>query len=457
MKTESRPAPVGQPLVDIHLWSSFTRNLLSVLLGSGLLIGGALSAVFIARQRASLTSALLLRVRTLSRSLARATFAPVLLEDRAALDMLLDGFSAEMDVIGISVYSADGRVLSQRPAGAEHALPNDGMSRPSAVQERRIRMKGKAVVREIIMPLRYAAVGSDSAEEGEISGYLRIAVSEERVDRQIRRAVRDGVALAVLLLVAAFAAGATLVKKMTERMRQFIEQVQTTAELERTNKELEAFSYSVSHDLRAPLRSIDGFSHALLDDYADKIDDTGKDYLRRVRSACQRMGQLIDDLLSLSRVIRQEVKFETVDLTSLARSVAEQLARANPERRVTFVAADGVRVRGDAGLLRIVLENLIGNAWKFTQKREDARIEFGTMEKDRLPTIFIKDNGAGFDMAYVDKLFGAFQRLHEVKDFPGTGIGLATVQRIIHRHGGRISAEGAVGKGAAFYIVLPRR
>jgi len=229
-------------------------------------------------------------------------------------------------------------------------------------------------------------------------------------------------------------------------------------ELEATNRELEAFSYSVSHDLRAPLRSIDGFSQILLEDYADELDEDGKDYLSRVRTASQRMGRLIDDLLGLSRVTRGTINRERVDLSALAEEVAEGLREARPERTVEFSAQQGLKVWGDPRLLRVALENLIGNAWKFTAKEPEARIEFGVDEKlsvrGRVPVYYVRDNGAGFEMAYADKLFGAFQRLHAADEFEGTGIGLATVQRIVHRHGGRIWAESEVGRGATFYFTL---
>ncbi len=228
--------------------------------------------------------------------------------------------------------------------------------------------------------------------------------------------------------------------------------------LEATNRELEAFSYSVSHDLRAPLRSIDGFSQILLEDYAEELDEDGKDYLGRVRGASQRMGRLIDDLLGLSRVTRGTMNRERVDLSTLAEEVAQGLREARPERAVEFSAREGLEVWGDPRLLRVALENLIGNAWKFTAKASGARVEFGVDEelsrRGRVPVYYVRDNGAGFEMAYADKLFGAFQRLHGSDEFEGTGIGLATVQRIVHRHGGRIWAEGEVGRGATFYFTL---
>lgn len=230
---------------------------------------------------------------------------------------------------------------------------------------------------------------------------------------------------------------------------------QRTAELKAVNNELEAFSYSVSHDLRAPLRSIDGFSQALLEDYGGRLDEEGHDYLNRVRNSAQRMGQLIDDLLQLSRVNREDISHQQVDMKSLAIKVIEELRSADPQRQVEFIPGEELSVEGDERLLRIMLDNLLGNAWKFTANQEHAQITFNRSTED--PMVFlIKDNGVGFDMKYADKLFGAFQRLHRITEFPGTGIGLATVQRIMHRHGGKIWAEAEVGKGATFYFSFVR-
>ena len=226
------------------------------------------------------------------------------------------------------------------------------------------------------------------------------------------------------------------------------------AQLETANKELDAFSYSVSHDLRAPLRGIDGFSQALLEDYNDKLDSTGQDYLQRVRLAAQRMSVLIDDLLNLSRVTRSEIRREKLNLSAIVRSAADELQRVAPERDVKFVIAEGLTADGDSRLLRVAIENLLGNAWKYTSAHSSARIEFGFHQNNGQSAYFVRDDGAGFDPRYSERLFGAFQRLHAVTEFPGTGIGLATVQRIIRRHGGEIWAEGAVEKGATFYFTL---
>jgi light-regulated signal transduction histidine kinase (bacteriophytochrome) len=225
-------------------------------------------------------------------------------------------------------------------------------------------------------------------------------------------------------------------------------------EAEDANRQLESFSYSVAHDLRAPLRSIDCFSQALLEDCGDQLGADGKKYLRFVREAAQLMAQLIDDLLQLSRVTRSELTREEVDLSALARAAVGRLELAEPGRRVEVVIEDGLTAWADPRLLTVAFNNLIGNAWKFTSRREAARVEFGAAMNAGQPTYYVRDNGAGFDMAYVGKLFGVFQRLHGAAEFEGTGVGLATVQRIIHRHHGRVWAEGQLDQGATFHFTL---
>jgi signal transduction histidine kinase len=261
----------------------------------------------------------------------------------------------------------------------------------------------------------------------------------------------SGVAVSLLLFGISFMV--TRSRDLAERASRDLEDA--NRELEGANRELEAFSYSVSHDLRAPLRTIDGFSQILLEDYADKLDEVGEDYLERVRAASQHMGNLIDDLLDLSRVSRRPLRRERVDLSALATGIIDGLRRSQPERDVEFVTEENTLAFADPNLMTVVLENLLNNAWKFTSKQPHARIEFGSVPREGgTRAYFVRDDGAGFDMAYAEKLFGAFQRLHGAREFEGTGIGLATVQRIVLRHGGRVWAEGGVGEGATFFFTL---
>ena len=241
------------------------------------------------------------------------------------------------------------------------------------------------------------------------------------------------------------------VQKLNDELERRV--AERTAELVQANKELEAFSYSVSHDLRAPLRSIDGFSAVLIEDCQDTMSEASRHYLERIRTAAQRMGNLIDDLLMLSRVSRYDICFDEVDLSELARDVRDVMEEQEPDAQVEFTIADNLMVHGDAHLLRIALENLIGNAWKYSSRKRNPHIIIDREQRDARTVFFVRDNGAGFDMKYADKLFGVFQRLHG-SDYEGTGIGLATVERIITRHGGEIWAEAAPDKGATFYFSL---
>jgi len=258
--------------------------------------------------------------------------------------------------------------------------------------------------------------------------------------------------------MAIFAATCTLVSGIAEATRHANVRAKLAhEEAEVANRELEAFGYSVAHDLRAPLRGMNGFAQVLLDAYGDKLDADGQDALQEILLNARRMGALIDALLSLSRMTRSALSPEWVDLSAIVRTIASELSTAEPERNVELVVQDHLRADLDPILARTLVENVLGNAWKFTSKVAAARIEFGVTEKDRVHAFFVRDNGAGFDMAYATKLFAPFQRLHTMAEFPGTGIGLATVQRIVHRHGGRLWAEGVVDGGATLYFAFPRQ
>jgi PAS domain S-box-containing protein len=298
----------------------------------------------------------------------------------------------------------------------------------------------------------------------QVPGRIRRILAEGSLTFESEHLHKDGHGLPVEVTASLVAAGIRptilcFYRDITERraMREGLEQRvrERTAQLEAANGELQAFSYSVSHDLRAPLRGIDGFSQILMEDYQDCLDEPGRGYLGRIRSGVQRMGQLIDDLLKLSQIHQQELNKQELDLSCLAAKVVAELVQAYPERRVACVIQPAILVQGDARLIRVLLDNLLGNAWKFTAKQPEPRIEVGVQAGAGGEQVcFVRDNGAGFDMAYRDKLFKAFQRLHSAAEFDGTGIGLAIVQRIIHRHGGRIWAEAEPAQGATFFFTL---
>ena len=305
--------------------------------------------------------------------------------------------------------------------------------------------------RSFVLPLRALSSATAQLASGDWSARSMLPRSDDEIGDLSREF--DGMA-------------AALQAHMTEIESARVELAQTNAELDdrvrhRTaellaaNRELESFSYSVSHDLRAPLRALDGFSQALLEDYGDRLDADGSDYLQRIRAAAGRMGELIDSLLQLSRLSRTEMHNTNVDMSALARNVAEELQASRGAHPVRLSVQPGLRATGDLQLVRLLLQNLIENAWKFTARRADAEVEVGEVVSEGVRAFFVRDNGAGFDMAYADKLFGAFQRLHSNNEFAGQGIGLATAARIVHRHGGEIWAEGRPDGGATFFFTLP--
>jgi PAS domain S-box-containing protein len=300
------------------------------------------------------------------------------------------------------------------------------------------------------------------AEEPEILGKLRRGERVEQFDTIRRR--KDGREIPVSLTSSPVSdssgrliGASKIVRDITERKRAEEALAHARDLAEAASRELEAFSYSVAHDLRAPLRGMNGFAHVLLNTYRDKLDAEGQDWLQEILLNAKKMGELIDGLLSLARVTRSELKRDRVELSAVAREATARLTASEPHRTVSVRVQEDLYAVADARLVRAMMDNLLGNAWKFTSRVPSACIEFGAIEKDGAAAFFVRDNGAGFDMAFASKLFAPFQRLHTAEEFPGTGIGLATVQRIVHRHGGRIWAEGSVDGGASFYFTFPSR
>ncbi|MES2354311.1 MAG: ATP-binding protein [Pseudomonadota bacterium] len=288
--------------------------------------------------------------------------------------------------------------------------------------------------------------------DGDEVGVLVDAFNQMLTQIQLRETALQAANKALQLEIAEHKLARAEVAELNETLEKRV--MVRTAELAAANKELESFSYSVSHDLRTPLRGIDGFTLILLENYANKLDEQGRHYLVRIRNATDRMSHLIDDLLQLSRTIRSEMNLTEVNLSELASSIANDLHESMPERKVEFLIEPNIIIQADVILMRVALENLLNNAWKFTGKKSLARIEVGSTIIADKKTYFVRDNGTGFDMKYVEKLFGAFQRLHSISEFEGTGVGLANVQRIIHRHGGQIWADAKLNEGATFYFTL---
>ncbi|GLI37019.1 sensor histidine kinase [Geobacter hydrogenophilus] len=312
-----------------------------------------------------------------------------------------------------------------------------------------------------IATLSMRAVRDDNGDTAFLEGFVEDITERKHAEEEILKLNTD-LEQRVRNRTAELEAANSALKKEIEHRKKAqgeitrlnLDLLRQKAALETVNRELESFSYSVSHDLRAPLRHLDGFSRILEEECASKLGEPGRDCLQRIRAAAEKMDTLVNALLQLSRMIRTEIDLHPVDVSAMAREIVEELAKSDPDRNVTVDIEGGVVVMADPHLLRIVMDNLLGNAWKYTSKNNDACIEFGTTEVTGKRACFVRDNGAGFDMAYAGKLFGAFQRLHSEAEFEGIGIGLATVQRIIHRHGGKVWAEGQVGKGATFYFML---
>jgi signal transduction histidine kinase len=471
--------------------------LLSVLAsGSALILA---CGTFVVYDNWSFRDALIQTISTQARIVGANSAASLLFGDPRSASETLEALEAEPAIFSAGVYTRDGKLFASyirhdkaQDPGTELALPQISPDRSEShrfeasyldlarpiifhnrtvgivgiradlqmMRDRQLRYFGIAAA--VLVICVFGSIGVSLWFQQRISQpLLDLAATAKRVSKANDFSVRakPGGPDEIGLLVETFNEMLSRIQEQNEELQKAhdeLEQrvIERTAQLEVANKELESFSYSVSHDLRAPLRSIDGFSQALFEDYGDKLDEQGRSDLKRVRAATQRMAQLIDDILTLSRVSRGEIRHDSVDLSALVKSIAGELKSAEPERQVDLAIADGIRTVGDARLLRVVLDNLLRNAWKFTGKTSSAQIEFGAGQNNGKPVYFVRDNGAGFDMAYAHKLFGAFQRLHAATEFNGTGVGLATVQRIIHRHGGRVWAEAKVDQGATFYFTL---
>jgi signal transduction histidine kinase len=483
-----------RPLRDL----SIGRKLLGASLATALAALLAAAAAFVAYDLHTFRRLLVQRIQTETRIVAFNTVSAVVFDDAESAGATLAALQAEPQVEWAGVYAPDGRLFAAyaRAGASVPAAPmldSEGhrftarhlvVAHPIDLEERRI---GLVVIQAdlseiherawhyagIVLAVLLGSLLAAAAVSGRLQGaiarpILDLSETASRVSREndysLRARAHGADELGVLvesfnrMLVHIQTQDAqlreardTLEGRVAERTRELETRSQ---ELFAANKELEAFSYSVSHDLRAPLRAIDGFSKALLAQYAGRLDAQGNHYLERVRAATQRMSQLIDDLLHLARVTRAGLARREVDLTRVARAIAAELERQHPERRLEVAIADGLTAFADPHLVGIVLQNLLGNAWKFTARTPGGRIEVGAQGDDGTRVLYVRDNGAGFDMAYADKLFGVFQRLHTEAEFEGTGIGLATVHRIMTRHGGRIWAEAAVGEGATFYFTF---
>jgi len=482
------------------------KKLTAILLLVSSLVLLLTSAAFVTYEVLAIRRTTLKNLSTLGRVIASNSTASLAFANEADAREILSALKAEPHVVAAGLYDKNGRLFSRYPAG----LPLDAL--PPAPERDGYRFEegyviGLEPVAEVGSPrlgtlylksdmqavsrtLRLsAAIGASVMAISLLTAYLLAALLQGRISQPILALAEAAAAVSTRqdysvrapklgedelgTLTDAFNQmlgriedqnrelrryATELEQRVTDRTHELEERNEAlrrnAAELVAANTELDAFAYSVSHDLRAPLRSIDGFSQVLLEDYSAQLDEAGRDSLQRVRAASQRMATLIDDLLKLARFARSEMRTEAVDLSKIAQDIAADLQRSTPERQVEFAIAPGLEARGDVRLLRVALENLLRNSWKYTAKQPRPRIEFGSVQENGERVFRVRDNGAGFDMQYADKLFGVFQRLHSAADFEGTGVGLATVRRIITRHGGRIWAEGVVDQGATFYFTL---
>lgn len=465
-----RDLPISQKLMLLMTATSVLALLLAC---------GAFVAAEVAATRGRMARALTLRADILgANSAAALTF-----NDPKAAEETLATLKIDAGVLGARIYAADGRPFASylRPGagGLPPSAPAEGQGFTAGRLEaaRTLLLDGRpigtiyvaqdlgemyrtfallaGVTLAVLVLCSFVAWALAARFQRLISGpLLRLTETAKAVAERGDYSARasDGSRDELGVLVGAFN---EMLRQIQLRDAELERRVaERTAELSAANAELESFSYSVAHDLRAPLRHIHSFSRMVLQDYAGTLDAAGAELLEKVCASSVRMGRLIDDLLTLARLVRCDLRVGEADLSRLAREAADDLREAEPGRAVEFVIADGLRVQGDAVLLATVVQNLLGNAWKYTSKHASARIEFGTARQDGRPVYFVRDDGAGFDMAYAGKLFKPFSRLHSLREFEGSGVGLAAAQRILARHGGRIWCEGEVERGATFYFTL---
>src|SRR2546426_221456 len=410
------------------------RKLTAILLLISGLVLLLTSAAFVTYEVVTFRQTMQSQLATRSRILAANSTAALAFANEADAREILAALKYDPHMVAAALYDRNGRVLATYPAAA------------AALQGR---------ISAPILALAQTATAASTRQDYSVRapkfGAAELGTLTDAFNQMLGRIEEQKTELQkhAMKLEQRVAERTGELEQRNEALRR------NAAELLAANNELDAFAYSVSHDLRAPLRSIDGFSQVLLEDYGAQLDEAGRDSLQRVRAASQRMATLIDDLLKLARVTRAEMRTEQIDLSGMAREVVAEIERTTTgDRQVEFIIAPGLEAQGDSRLLRVVLDNLLRNGWKYTGKRPQPRVEFTARDENGDRVFVIKDNGAGFDMRYADKLFGVFQRLHSAAEFEGTGVGLATVRRIINRHGGRIWAEGPVDQGASFYFTL---
>ncbi|MDD5656708.1 MAG: ATP-binding protein, partial [Elusimicrobia bacterium] len=415
--------------VDVLKWVYFARQVFAVLVLSVVAMAGLSAYLSVLQAEDFMRDALKSEARAIAQAVARAAFVPLSLEDDEDLAALAASYRSVERIGRLRITDENGRARAD-VAGAGPATDMVG-------------------ARADILPLREFQRGG-----GRPIGSVEVELRAYWIRARARRIAALNLVLSGALAAVVLVVGTLVVRRLVARTRELVGEARLVEEVQRVNADLEAFSYSVAHDLRSPLRAIDGFGAALLEERGRGLGEEGRDYLDRMRKATRRMGEIIDDLLRLSRVSRGELRREPVDLGALAREIAERLRGTEPGRDVEFVIAEGLQVEADRSLAMMLVANLLGNAWKYTARRAGARIEVGAAVKGGGKIFFVRDNGVGFDMAYVGKLFQPFSRLHAQGEFEGTGIGLATAARIVARHGGRIWGEGAVGRGATFYFTL---